>query len=201
VRPDPDTYAYGQELSVLHSFIETESPEVAESYTDALRRLLDLAGYDIVVEGRDEWGSWLKRMVVRARRSEAPRRLAEGLAQATHDSYLRQPAASATRDLAEAARTALDAMGEHEGCQVFDNLIVVKRRGQDGQFRSFARELSLDERRVLRERPSIIEHPASVLSELERQTMELKPGSEPMGQLGEWPEQGTPPGLPLAKGD
>jgi hypothetical protein len=165
------------QLSIFYSFIDTTDVEVANRYSDALRRLLDLADYELLVEGQDEWTTWWKRWVARARKSDAPKKLAQGVAQATADTYMRQPGAAATRDLAEAARAALDAIGQNEGCQVFDNLIVGKVRTPDGGFQIFSKELSLYERRILHEQPGLISHPADILAQLEARVAELKQSS------------------------
>src|SRR4051794_12292026 len=102
----------------------------------------------------------------RLRRSKMPRKLAEGVAQAAQDSYLRQPGAAATRDLAEAARIASEAIGDHEGCHLYDNLLVLKWRDAGGELHPITKELTTEERRALRSELRLFEDPGRLVQRL-----------------------------------
>jgi hypothetical protein len=50
---------------------------------------------------------------------------------------------------------------------MFDNLVVGKFRGPDGEMRNFAKELSLEERRAIDANPHILAEPSSLLARLD----------------------------------
>lgn len=72
-------------------------------------------------------------------------------------------------------------MGEHEGVHQFDNVIIGKFRGPDGELRSFSRELNTAERRSLNSRPDLLQEPALLLERLTSSdaAAELTSGRDP----------------------
>jgi hypothetical protein len=75
--------------------------------------------------------------------------LTRGAALAANDSYIRVPGALATKELAEASKLALEAIGDHEGYHLFANLFVGKCRASDGNLNSVVLELSPEQRNYL----------------------------------------------------
>lgn len=131
----------------------------------AVRTLLTEAGYEVLVEGEERPGSIWKDWALKGSR-KAAKNLVAGTATAVQDSYVRNPGAQATAELAQATVGLINAMGEREGVHAYDNLVIGQFRGPDGELRSFSKELSLQERRTLDANPALLQEPAMILARL-----------------------------------
>jgi hypothetical protein len=148
-----------------YSYLSHIRPGEAEQVWIAVRRLLRLAGYEVLVEGREEAGSLRKRWALSATK-RGSKKLVEGTLAAANDTYLRQPGSVATRNLMEGVAALMTAQGDLEGVHHFDNVITGKIRGRDGVLRVISKELSLAQRRALDGNPSLLDNPADLLARL-----------------------------------
>lgn len=131
----------------------------------ALADLAGAAGFKLVWRGEEQPGSVWRDWLFRGGK-KAAKNLASGAAVAVTDSYVRAPGAEATGELAQAAATLLNALGEREGAFVFDNLLIAQFRGNDGEVKSLAMELNLEQRRAIHRDPSLLTQPATLMAGL-----------------------------------
>ena len=156
------------------SYIASVRTGEVEEVWIAARNLLAVAGYEVLVEGREEQGSVWKKWALKGTK-KAAKNLVEGSAAAVKDTYVRRPGAQATGELAQASSNLIKAMGDREGVHMFDNLVVGQFLGPNGELRSFSIELNLQTRRAIDSDPSMLAEPATLLSRLRESRNALPP--------------------------
>lgn len=153
---------------VAHSVVKGAKAGELPEHWAAVRNVLELAGYEVLVEGVERYGSVLKDWAIRRAKKKA-KLLVEASALAMKDNYVRKPGAEASLALAQAIKTMLETAGGRECLHILDNVVIGQRYGDDGELKQFSKELNMAERKAIERNPAIVNEPSTFLRMLARE--------------------------------
>jgi hypothetical protein len=158
-------------IRLAHSYVLGAGPGDLPRHWQAVENLMVEVGYEILVEGVEEEGSIWRKWAIRRGKANV-QAVAEAIALALEDSYVRKPGAEATLSLARSVSAVFETVGDRECLHVFDNVLIAQFRDDTtGELKRLSKELTAQQRKEIDRDPSLLlARPDAVLARLKATT-------------------------------